>query len=171
MSDPNEQPIPSNVTPIKKSRGNPKIKDNIRPKGPRKNETAYAIFKRDEYYLPGGIILGKPVVKIHRQEISELAAIAATWETIENLYQVSMADIKKHFDGVYNRGKALYEVNMLKKMHEKTSQGDGDMIKWMSKNRMKMADKIESTSTEVVPDEKEVTSKLSALLKKHGVNK
>src|ERR1035437_8980330 len=117
---------PSNIipiTPAKKKRGNPNINSTVKASGPRINEPAHVDFKKEQYYLPGGIEKGLAGVTIHRDEIFELGLIAATWEDIEDFFCVSQDDIKKYYDRVYRKGLATYKITKYKKMNELGNAG------------------------------------------------
>lgn len=175
MSDSNAKPTSttpvSNVTTIipKKNKGNPNFANIAKSTGPRKNNQSTVIFKRKQYYLPGDIELGLPCVLITRDEIKELAIIGAEWEEIENLYQVSQNDIKKHYDGIYNQGLAIYKIELRRTIvnNSKKDKGSGDR-KMLAQNSIGMSDKITEKSDQPKLSESDVKSKLEALLKKHG---
>jgi len=155
------------VVPIKKQIGREKGCASFGQSGKRLNTSAQVTFKRNLYYLPGGIELGLEGVTIHRDEIFELACVGIQWEQIENLYQVSQDNIKQHYSSIYNKGKATFEIAILKQMNEKALGGDTSMAVFMSKNRLRMAEKIEQVNSDAIPKPEEVRSKLDALLNKH----
>ena len=175
MIESNKLPESPNITPIKspKKRGNPNLGKGNRGKntGPRKNTKAQITFKGGTYYLPDNITIGVENVTIRRDEILEMALEDAEWETIENIYQVSQSDIKKYYEGVYNRGKAIYALEGLKQLNAEKKAGNADIMKWMDKARQKKLGKNENESDgsgKLKLSVPELETKVESLLRKLG---
>ena len=90
--------------------------------------------------------IGRPKKEIDSDVIAKLSQIGCTQEEIGSVVGISARTLQRRYADLVKENKNIGKASLRKKLWEKALKGNDKLLIWLSKQELKMRDKIETQS-------------------------